>query len=118
MYTAATFEGALIEQLVHAGIGALPSNRQASLIRIPDAVEIPSLRIEDVPDWPRESSTRKIGQEWLEDEVSVALAVPSVVAQPWGQNVLINPGHPDFSRVALIEAIDVLWDPRLGSARK
>ncbi len=41
-----------------------------------------------------------------------ALKIPSLVAQPWGWNVILNPLHPDFERVSVAEAVDVVWDGR------
>jgi RES domain-containing protein len=40
----------------------------------------------------------------------VALAVPSVVI-PLEQNILLNPSHPEFSRVALIRVEQLFFDP-------
>lgn len=53
-------------------------------------------------DWrvePASTSTAEIGDNWLEDRSSLALAVPSVVA-PRETNYLINPEHPDFQALA------------------
>lgn len=53
------------------------------------------------------------GLHWIESQRSLALEVPSHVAQPWGRNVLLNPRHADFDRVRVAEIVDVGWDPRL-----
>lgn len=41
------------------------------------------------------------------------MVVPSLVARPWGRNVVLIPDHPDFARVRVAEVVDVRWDPRL-----
>ena len=54
----------------------------------------------DWRDWRR---SREIGRHWVDSVRSLALKVPSFVAQPWGRNVLLNPRHPDFARVRVAE---------------
>jgi RES domain-containing protein len=46
----------------------------------------------------RDESLRRFGDEWVHSSGSVALLVPSAAIRiEW--NVLINPDHPDFSRI-------------------
>ena len=113
VYASYTYEGALLEQLVHAGIGRLPTERVASRIALPDDCEVPALNVEESSDWQDEMRSREIGEEWVESERSLALLVPSFVARPWGRNVLINPRHAEFGRVVVAEVVDVVWDPRV-----
>lgn len=113
VYASRTYEGALLEQLVHAGIGRLPGNRVASRIVLPEDVEVAAVDPGEHPDWHREAVSRGIGGAWSTSGSSLALLVPSSVARPWGQNVLINPGHEGFGSVLVAEVIDVVWDPRL-----
>jgi RES domain-containing protein len=113
LYAAAAFEGALLEQLARASVGRIARDRVASRIVIPEDVDVPSLDERDHPEWRREATSRKIGEGWALAASSLALFVPSMVARPWGRNVLINPAHPEFNRVAVAEVVDVVWDPRL-----
>ncbi len=85
----------------------------ASRIVVPEDMEIPILDVTEHPDWRDEVRSREIGRAWLATQGSVALLVPSFVAQPWGWNVVINPDHPEFDRVVVAETVDVLWDPRV-----
>lgn len=114
VYAAAAFEGALLEQLVHANIGRLPRDHVGSRISIPDALDVPSLHVGDHGRWRTEATSRRIGEEWAASGESVALVVPSFVARPWGRNILLNPAHTDIGRVAVREVVDMIWDPRLG----
>ncbi len=70
-------------------------------------------------DWRDAAVSREVGSAWLESRSEVALRVPSIVAQPWGWNVLLNPSHSDFAKVTVtvLEAVDVSWDARLGAGR-
>lgn len=113
VYASRGYEGALLEQLVYSGRGGLPRNRVASRIVIPHDLEVPVLAVEESRGWRDEVRSREIGRAWVASNGSVALRVPSFVAQPWGWNVVINPNHPEFARVVVAETVDVLWDPRV-----
>jgi RES domain-containing protein len=56
--------------------------------------------------------TRPVGTAWLTKGKSVALAVPSIVI-PLEKNILLNPEHPDFDQVKLIDCKPFFFDPRL-----
>lgn len=102
----------MLEQLVHAGVGKLPKNRVVSRIELP-GVGIEEFVLDDESIWEDESITRSIGRHWLEGAETLALIVPSAVASPYGRNVLINPVHPNFKHVKVIDQSPVRWDPRL-----
>jgi RES domain-containing protein len=54
-----------------------------------------------------------LGQEWLVAGSSAVLEVPSaVVAEE--RNFLLNPRHPQFAQVTLMEPRSFAFDPRLG----
>ena len=73
-------------------------------------------RREDLPpDWnalPESNSTREIGTKWATRLKTAVLAVPSVVV-PSELNFLLNPEHPDFSKIKIGKPEAVEWDPRL-----
>ena len=70
----------------------------------------------DLPaDWdvdPAPVSTKNIGSRWIKDKTSLVLAVPSVVVRQ-EINYLINPDHPDFSKIHVGTLEDFKFDPRL-----
>jgi len=112
VYASLAYEGAMLEQLAHTTTGRLPVSRIASRIVIPEDCAVPAIDIIRCLDWQNAARSREIGVEWVESGRSVALKVPSFVAQPWGWNVILNPLHPDFARVSVAEAVDVVWDAR------
>ena len=61
--------------------------------------------------------SREVGSGWLVSETSVALAVPSVHIHSDGwrreSNVLINPLHPDFNQVTVLQTYIFKYDDRL-----
>ena len=113
VYASCAYEGALLEQLVRAGIGRLPTERVASRIVLPKDCDVPTLDVGRNPDWREETRSREIGKAWADSMRSLALIVPSFVARPRGRNVVINPRHPDFARVGVAEVVDFVWDPRV-----
>ena len=113
VYASRGYEGALLEQFVYAVRGRLARNRLASRIVIPDDLDVPALDVAEHPGWRDEVVSREIGSAWVASQGSVAVFVPSFVAQPWGWNVVINPNHPAFDRMVVAETVDVLWDPRV-----
>ncbi len=70
----------------------------------------------DLPaDWrdlPASRSTQRIGDEWVASGRSAVLCVPSVVV-PGHFNFLLNPSHPDYSRIVIRGPHAVNFDPRL-----
>ena len=113
VYAATAYEGALLEQLVHAGIGRLPANRVASRISVPEDAQVQVIEAIDDHAWRDDTLTQAMGLEWLEAGDSLVLLVPSAGARPFGQDALLNPGHRDFARVTVVEEAPVSWDPRL-----
>ena len=66
-------------------------------------------------DWqafPAPISARAIGDRWVRDDLSVAMAVPSALV-PKEHNYLLNPHHPDFRRVVIKKPEWIEFDPRL-----
>ncbi|MDR8726067.1 RES family NAD+ phosphorylase [Burkholderia pseudomultivorans] len=55
---------------------------------------------------------RQFGDAWLTESRTAILVVPSVVARA-EFNVLINPVHPDATRIVVTAPQPVVWDERL-----
>lgn len=104
-----------LELLVHL---TTPMSRSKPYCLI--EVQIPSDRISIYPakilpeDWqknPAGKSTMEIGDEWLQADSQLALRIPSVHI-PEETNILLNPLHPDFSKVIISAPIPFSFDPR------
>ncbi len=104
LYTAGTRALALVEVLVHTTNAFLPLNYRLITIYIPDdsILTIPTKSLPD--DWNNiepSDSTTKISTSWLSATEYLTMRVPSVVVE--GEyNFLINPAHPDFSKVKVL----------------
>lgn len=113
IYASASYGCALLERLVHAGIGAVPRNQSSIIIEIP-AIDIEEVDENEVPGWERADFivARAYGDSWLIGKRSAVLLVPSIVARG-DRNVLINPAHPDFGKITGSDPKPVIWDKRL-----
>ena len=113
VYAARTESLAKLEALVHFKPATAP---RLVLVEatVPDALvatvtgTLPT-KWDDVPD---SGAVRSIGDAWLQSGSSVALEVPSVHSRS-ETNILINPAHPDFTRIAIGDPVAFAFDRRL-----
>ncbi|MGH9434596.1 MAG: RES family NAD+ phosphorylase [Terriglobia bacterium] len=61
---------------------------------------------------PPPAGLRALGDSWVASGTSAALQVPSAMV-PAEHNFLLNPRHPDFSKLRVGRAVRFLFDPRL-----
>lgn len=125
VYASGNLSLAMLELLVHVQDAA--AFRKVPLVyhTISFASEaLAVLQSESLPaGWnsqPEARSNHLVGDEWLDQAESVALAVPSVMIPrrfryaPEYMNYLINPNHPDFAgAVEVGEVLDLALDARL-----
>lgn len=106
---------ATLEYLAHLEDRALA--RDIVLVRAElDAALIEALNQSLLPpDWARTppgDDTKAIGDAWLRAMSAPAIRVPSAVI-PDEANVLINPGHHQFSTITVIDVASTTIDARL-----
>ena len=102
---------ALLEALVHATRHAMPPTFQLHCIEVGGDIDA----MEFNPDRPWRddlSYTQEQGLAFLMDGKHPLMRVPSVV-MPKASNYLMNPRHPDSSRIALVESWRFPFDSRL-----
>ncbi|GIV60340.1 MAG: hypothetical protein KatS3mg043_1429 [Rhodothermaceae bacterium] len=120
VYAADTPALALLETMVHLEEAdllafefvAFPIRFGDDLLEVLDTEALP----EDWNAWPWPASTQHLGTNWFMSQRSVVLRVPSAVV-PHQYNYLINPTHPDFSRLEIGPAEPFPVDPRLARHR-
>ena len=61
---------------------------------------------------PASAETMEIGDRWVQERRSAALALPSAIS-PDDTNFLLNPEHPDFKQIRIHSPINFDFDPRL-----
>ena len=107
---------AVLEVLVHLS-STLPDRYVLGTADIPDDLAIEKVAYEDLPDkWstlsPAEQiATRRLGDAWVEGQRSAILSVPSVIVGE--RNYVLNPAHPEFTRIAFAEPESFRFDLRL-----
>jgi RES domain-containing protein len=113
IYTAATASLALLETIVH--MNTMPQEGFCLLeIEIPENFKL--LTEKELPrnwaDHPPPSLLRKIGDDFVKKQESLALKIPSAVL-PEEFIFLINPTHPDFKKLRIIKKKNISLDQRL-----
>lgn len=122
VYTAETRALATLEVSVHLDLSEdLPDDRFYVEIEIPDAITIQEVKLEDLPDdWnskPPTLTTQAIGDDFVNYNEAAILKVPSSIV-PQEFNYLINPSHPDSSKIKVLNTSKMMFDSRLKSAKE
>jgi RES domain-containing protein len=117
IYTAMSQSLSMLERLVYM-ISPFPE-MCIGTIHVPDeCIELLGIKEAEIRELLVDHrNSRNMGSGWLTSNLSVALAVPSVHIHPsnWLEepSVLINPLHPDFSKVRLLKSLSFSYDDRL-----
>lgn len=101
--------------LAHAGIGRIPTTHCVVIAEVPEGLLVERAEVNALPSgWDAQDSApaRAFGDQWLEQARSAVLLVPSVVAR-LECNALVNPAHPDASKLRPSRPEKVVWDKRL-----
>ena len=105
IYTSESRALVTTEYLVHVPMAMVPANLHIATLEVPAEASVTSIDVETLPpDWryyPAPASLATIGSQWAQGNQSLLLRVPSVVVRG-DFNVLINPAHPEFSRIQII----------------
>jgi RES domain-containing protein len=116
LYAAGNSSLAILEKLVHIPPHVFPKDLKITVLEFPDTITIGSLMLNDLPeDWMYRSEHPKVldlGDQFIAQSEFLCLKVPSAI-NPIDENILINPKHPDFSKVSIIDELPVTFDKRL-----
>jgi RES domain-containing protein len=115
VYTAGSLSLATLEVMVHTPFYRALKNYVCIQIDFnPNIAQ--SITTENLPDnWtvdPIPQSVRDLGNQWVQNQKSVILKVPSAII-PVEYNYLINPSHPDFKKIVIHPPQKFAFDPRL-----
>lgn len=116
IYTAQSRALALAEMAVHISAGMLINDYVMLTIDIPNNIPPLETPLSGLPvDWnklPYTASSQHIGDAFIINKTYCVLKVPSVVV-PGDFNYLINPNHPDFGKITIVETLAFPFDNRL-----
>lgn len=116
IYAGTSFAVCLIEVLVHANRKTPPSAARCVEAVVPDDVSREVFDPASLPGWddPRDTAVAQaFGRAWIEERRSALLFVPAVVTAGRDTNVVVNPAHPDATRILVGPETAVALDPRL-----
>jgi len=115
-YAASHLSLAALEYLVHIDQEDAPDDLVALRLHVPDsATELAYEPIALPAGWrdtPPRPESQAIGDHWAGNGEHLLLRVPSVVV-PEESSVLVNPAHPDASRVRVSASRNFSYDLRL-----
>ena len=115
VYTSGSLSLALLESLVQTNDREFFSSCVYFYADIPESI-IQEYKTKMLPDgWdaiPCEPVSQRFGDQWVLGQESAVLKVPSVVL-PLEWNYVLNPQHPDFSKIDFSAEVDLPMDDRL-----
>jgi RES domain-containing protein len=115
VYTAQSQSLAALEMLVHLESPELLEKYVLLEVEFDGALVTEVQRSQLPRNWrsdPPPAQVRAIGDEWALAGSSAVLLVPSALV-PGENNFLLNPKHPDFTRLRIGEPLSFHFDPRL-----
>ena len=118
IYTASTRALACLENVVHRSDEGLQQLFKVMVIDIPDEIIIGEVNLEDLElGWNKYNADsyeicQEVGDKWLEEREYAVLKVPSSIILK-ESNFLLNPQHPEFSKIKIIEIEDFEFDLRI-----
>ena len=114
-YTAEHLSLAMIEYFIHIDPDDPPRDLVAVTAEVPDSVSRTSIAPKQLPEnWRRSPALpelAEIGDRFVRNRRAAILIVPSALA-PAESNWLINPQHPEFSRIRLHSVEAFQYDSR------
>jgi RES domain-containing protein len=117
LYFAESRSLACLENIVHRGATEL-SSAEFSLVKVKAIENCKEIKLKDLPagwngiDEKAYMICRPFGDKWIRSISSLLLKVPSVIA-PGEFNYLVNPKHPDISRLKITEILPFKFDSRV-----
>jgi RES domain-containing protein len=118
LYSSVSRSMALLETLAHTPAKMLDTkNYQLITLAVPDSIVPEKILLSTLPmywDAPdTRSFTKRLGDKFLTDKISLLLSVPCVLI-PEEVNYIINPLHKDMRKVKIIHKRRIYFDRRVG----
>lgn len=118
IYAAASRSLACLENLVHRGETGHESEFRTMVIYVPDRIAVHQLFLQELPEGWELTDTlamyrcQCLGDQWVRNKISPVLKVPSAIIKN-EFNFLLNPVHPDFDQIKIIDHEPFYFDSRL-----
>jgi RES domain-containing protein len=116
IYAAENRSLATLEYVVHVPLSIIPKNLSIACYETPDDIVPEEISVDDLPKkwraYPSPSKLAELGSEWALANRSLLLRVPSAIV-PSESNILINPKHPEITRITISHIEKYAIDKRL-----
>jgi len=120
-YTSEHQSLAMLEYFVHLDKDDPPADLVLAIAEIPDDLARDQVAVADLPvNWRDAAAPPErahFGDEFRQRGECCLLLVPSVLA-PAEHNCLINPAHPDYKRIAVLELEPLSYDQRMFARKR
>lgn len=104
VYLSSSLSLAALELFVHLTAEDARLRFAAIPVEIPNDLAINEFNVQDLPkDWrsePPSDTCKALGNAWVERSETALLRVPSVIV-PSELNYILNPRHPDFTKLRI-----------------
>ncbi len=119
LYTSESLALAKLEVLANSLL--TPEDQSAAMLEVPDDVAVKEIKISDLPagwdNYPAPKELPTITEAWIKENKYLLLKVPSAQSE-LDFNYLVNPAHPDHSRLKILKIITPQkFDKRLKSGK-
>jgi len=120
IYTGGSLALSCLEKLAHtSGTSLYAGDFSVTMIRVPDQLKIKEITLNQLlkinSDWTKVINypyTQSMGDAWLRNRETAILKVPSAIID-LEYNYLLNPAHPDFSKIKISVVKPFSFDTRL-----
>lgn len=114
IYASINLSCAMLELRLHLNNLPLPHTHKYIEIISNKEISVEEMDIDDLKAWnvKEDSESKEYGNQWLEENRSLILIVPSIII-PQEKNVVINPCHPEFKKLKISKPLSMKWDKRL-----
>ena len=114
LYTSQYISLSILESLVHLDKKFIPARQYLLHISIPDTKDIKTITKTSIKkDWRTNFEySRWVGDQFIRSGEALILKVPSVVVMQ-ESNFLLNPVHPDYKKVKIVNTELLQLDQRL-----
>jgi RES domain-containing protein len=106
----------MLEYFVHLDVDDAPGDLVLAVAEVPEELARERVEARNLPANWREAAApaelARLGDEFAQRGENCLLLVPSVLA-PNEDNWLINPAHTDYTRIVVLEAEPLTYDPRM-----
>lgn len=114
LYTASNVSLASLEVYINLVEGFQTKDYDLIVFNVPSGKSMTFITQDKLTaNWVRDlRETQTIGSDWVREKSSLILEIPSAIV-PIDKNYLLNPNHPAFSTIEIIDKVAFNFDNRL-----